>query len=176
MLHRCLQSWVILWWSQNLPNTLMIISRKEPETILPHGLETTTMVVDVGILCCILHAIQSMGSPGRGTVDSLHLMSIDDIIPCGDHQLYLPEGSLQWVLVLGAVVADGGVQVGEVVVQHVGEESVVVGCLWSWLKVVLALLANLLVLHGGNWGWCRCRGSSRRLLRCSYDRIDRRDN
>ena len=76
------------------------------------------------------------------------------------------------MLVLGAVVADGGVQVEEVVIQHVGEESVVVGCLWSWLEVVLALLANLLIHHGNSWGWCRCRASSRRLLRCSYNRID----
>ena len=107
----------------------MIIARKEPEAILPHGLKATTMVVDVGVMCCILHAIQGMGSPGKGTVDSLHLMSILDVVPSGDHQLYLLEGSLQWVLVLGAVVADGGVQVGVVVVQHVGEESVVVGYL-----------------------------------------------
>jgi hypothetical protein len=91
-----------------------------------------------------------MGSPSRGTVDNLHLMSILDIILSGDHQLYLPEGSLQWVLVLSAVVADGGVQVGVVVVQHVSEEGVVVGCLWGWLEVVLALLANLLLHHGNS--------------------------
>ena len=109
----------------------MIIARKEPEAILPHGLKATTMVVDVGVLCCILHAIQGMGPPGRGTMDSLHLMSILDVVPSGDHQLYLPEGGLQWMLVLCTVVADGGVQVGVVVVQHVSEEGVVVGCLWS---------------------------------------------
>ena len=90
----------------------MIIARKEPETILPHGLKATTMVVDVGVLRCIFHAIQGMGPSSSGSVDSLHLMSILDVVPSGDHQLYLPEGSLQWMLVLCTVVADGGVQVG----------------------------------------------------------------
>ena len=90
----------------------MVIARKEPEAILPHGLKATTMVVDVGVLCCILHAIQGMGPPGRGTMDSLHLMSILDVVPSGDHQLYLLEGGLQWMLLLYTVIADGGVQVG----------------------------------------------------------------
>ena len=92
MLHSCFQSWVTLRWSQDLPNTLMIIARKEPETILPHGLKTTAMVVDVGVLRCIFHAIQCMGPPGSGTVDSLHLMSILNVIPSSDNQLYLPKG------------------------------------------------------------------------------------
>ena len=115
--------------------------------ILLHGLKATTMVVDVGVLRCIFHAIQGMGPPGSGSVDSLHLMSILDVVPGGDHQLYLLEGGLQWMLVLCTVVADGGVQVRVVVVQHVSEEGVVVGRLWGLLEVVLARPAHLLIHH-----------------------------
>ena len=94
----------------------MIIARKEPEAILPHGLKATTMVVDVGVLRCIFHAIQGMGPPGSGTVDSLHLMSILNVIPSSDNQLYLPKGCLQRMLVLRTMIADGGVQIGVVVI------------------------------------------------------------
>ena len=61
------------------------------------------------------------------------------------------------MLVLYTVVANGGVQVGVVVIQHMGEEGVVVGRLWGWLEVVLALLAYLLIHHRDSWGWYRCR-------------------
>ena len=50
-------------------------------------------------------------------------------------------------MVLCTVVADGGVQVGVVVILHVSEEGVVVGRLWGWLEVVLALPAYLLIHH-----------------------------
>jgi len=135
----------------------MIIARKKPETILPHGLKATTMVVDVGVLRCIFHAIQCMGPPGSGTVDSLHLMSILNVIPSSDNQLYLPKGCLQRMLVLCTMIADGGVQIGVVVIQHMSEEGVVVGRLRGWLEVVLALLAYLLIHHRDSWGWHRCR-------------------
>ena len=88
MLHSCFQSWITFWWCQDLPITLMIIARKEPKTILLHGLKTTTMVVDVSILRCIFHAIQCISLSGSGTVDSLHLMCILYVIPGGDNQLY----------------------------------------------------------------------------------------
>ena len=69
----------------------MIIARKEPKTILLHGLKTTTMVVDVSIMRYIFHANQCMSPSGSGTVDSLHLMSILYVILGSDNQLYLPK-------------------------------------------------------------------------------------
>ena len=116
MSHCCFQSWITFWWCQDLPITLMIIVREEPKTILLHGLKTTTMVVDVGVLRCIFHDIQCMGPSGSGTVDSLHLMSILYVIPSSDNQLYLPKGCLQRMLVLCTVIVDGGVQVSVVVI------------------------------------------------------------
>jgi len=135
----------------------MIIARKEPKTILLHGLKTTTMVVDVGVLRCIFHAIQSMGPSGSGTVDSLHLMSILDVIPGGDNQLYLPKGFLQRMLVLHTAIVDGGVQISEVVIQHMSKEGVVVGRLRGLLEVVLARPAHLLIHHRDSWRWHRRR-------------------
>ena len=118
--------------------------------ILLHGLKTTTMVVDVGVLRCIFHAIQCIHPSGSGTVDSLHLMCILYVIPGGDNQLYLPKSCLQRVLVLRTVVVDGGVQISEVVIQHMSKEGVVVGRLWGLLEVVLARPTHLLLHHRGN--------------------------
>ena len=135
----------------------MIIARKEPKTILLHGLKTTTMVVDASVLRCIFHAIQCMGPSSSGMMDSLHLMSILYVILGGDNQLYLPKGCLQSMLVLCTMIVDGGVQIRVVVIQHMSKEGVVVGRLWGWLEVVLALLAYLLTHHMDSWGWQRCR-------------------
>jgi len=55
------------------------------------------------------------------------------------------------------MIADGGMQIGVVVIQHMGEEGVVVGRLRGWLEVVLALLAYLLIHHRNSWGWLKCR-------------------
>ena len=104
-----------------------IICRQEPKMILLHGLKMTTMVVDVGVLRCIFYAIQCMGPSGSGMVDSLHLMSILYVIPSSDNQLYLPKGCLQRMLVLCTMIADGGVHIRIVVIQHMCKVGVVVG-------------------------------------------------
>ena len=51
------------------------------------------------------------------------------------------------MLVLCTMIADGGVQIGVVVIQHMSKEAVVVGHLRGWLEVVFALLAYLLIHH-----------------------------
>ena len=51
------------------------------------------------------------------------------------------------MLVLCTVIVDGGVQVSEVVIQHLSKEGVVVGCLQGLLEVVFAHLAHLLIHH-----------------------------
>ena len=51
------------------------------------------------------------------------------------------------MLVLYTMIANGGVQIRVVVIQHMSKKGVVVGRLRGWLEVVFALLAYLLIHH-----------------------------
>ena len=85
---------------------IWIVAGKEPVSILLHGLKTTTMVVKICSLGCILHALIGGSTPNLALMDGLHLIRVVDIVPSCDDHLGLPVGVLQRVLMLRTKVAD----------------------------------------------------------------------
>ena len=81
----CVHGGITVLGILNHPNPIIwIVARKEPESILLHGLISSTMIVDVGLLSCVLHTIHRLSSSSYVGMNSLHLLTILGLIPNHD--------------------------------------------------------------------------------------------